>query len=290
MKNALNDYASLHWGETESWDIDPGYPVLRDVGDSLRNEEAKAWLVLRHAAFYHLGSSLRSFSEAPSLHDLPTNHLRYPVSANRRGHRSSERLSAHWASLLGQIEQYGSAQNFLTPQLDGKQGWSELFNRAQTVHGNGRYFAYKIAELSKEVMGHNITAPDAGHAHSSGPRRGLEWIYPNLPKGNTDTAIQTLNTITEQLASTIGEPAIERVETSLCAFDSLNKGKNYLGLYIDEQQHELLQAQSDLTSEAFKARQRHIPRPYLGESMGWEGVQKHKMSIYLKEGRLVTPW
>lgn len=285
----LEDYAHLHWEETRTWDIDPHYPILKHIGDTLPTQDDKAWLTLRHAAFYHLGSTLRSYTESPGP-NLPNKHLTLPVSSNRRGFRVPQRLRQHWDHLLTQIEQAGGPANYLTPTTTGTQGWQQIFTKAQHTYGNGRYFAYKIAELSKEVMGHNITAPDAGHTYSTGPRRGLAWLHPNLPQGNNPQTINTLNQITTQLAQTIGEPAIERVETSLCAFDSLNKGRNYLGLYIDEQQHQLNQTPSDLTQTAYNARQQHIPNTYLGELNGWHGIQKQKLTTYRDERRLITPW
>ena len=280
----LADYARWHRLMVSTRDIDPHYDVLRVLDRSL-GPETGAWLILRMVAYYHLGSALRSLSMSPGP-GMPRAALGLPASTSRRNHRVPVQLHAHWRSLLADVERKGGPREWLTPTSPGVDGWREMFDRALGIHGNGRYFAYKVAEVSQKVIGARITAPDAGHAHSTGPRRGLADLT-TVPRGNTPAAIARLDRITEQVAAAVGDPDIAQVETSLCAWQAVAAGRCYMGLYIDEQLEELHAVTSDLSEAAWAARASSIPAAYLGEAGGWRGVQRERCGVYRNTGRIL---
>lgn len=266
-------------------DIDPHYDVLRHFVDSMGGDEA-GWLVLRHVAYYHLGSAMLSFSESPGP-ELPDRHLKLPTSQSRRNHRTPEQLRRHWDELVRSVDKHGGPVGWLTPSAKGEDGWREMIDRATSIHGNGRYFAYKVAEISQKVMGAPTVAPDAGHAHSTGPRKGLKYLV-NIPKGNSTEDILKLDKITERVSRRIMEPDIAQVETSLCAWQAAVEGRCYIGMYIDEQLEELVHVPSDLTPVAYEARAKAIPKSFLGEFGGWEKVRRDRLGAYKKTGKIVV--
>lgn len=285
MSQGMTDYARWHHLMIRTRDIDPHYDVLRHFVEQMGPEEA-GWLVLRHVAYYHLGSAMYSFSESPGP-VLPDSHLKLPTSQSRRNHRTPAQLRKHWDELVASVDNLGGPVGWLTPPSKGVDGWREMIDRSTSIHGNGRYFAYKVAEISQKVMGAPITAPDAGHAHSSGPRKGLQYLV-NIPKGNRTEDIARLDKITESVGRKIGEPDIAQVETSLCAWQAAVEGRCYIGMYIDEQLEELHHVTSDLTPVAYQARAAAIPKSFLGEASGWEGVRRDRMNAYKKTGRIVV--
>ena len=280
----VRDYARWHHLMISTRDIDPHYDVLRHIDRAL-GPEYGAWTVLRMAAYYHLGSALKSAEMDPGPR-LPEAALTLPTSTSRRNHRTPDQLRKHWKHLRASVEQHGGPRAWLTPDRDGKAGWNQMFDRAASIHGNGRYFAYKVAELSQKVIGTPIVAPDAGHAHSTGPRQGLSYLQ-KVPSGNRAGDIAALNRITEGLARRIGEPDIAQVETSLCAWQAVMKGRCYMGMYVDEQLEELNAMPSELAGLAWEARRASIPPQYLGEVNGWSKPQRERSRVYRDTGEIL---
>lgn len=280
------DYRHWHRLQIATGDIDPAYPVLRIVGEALGGGDALGWLVLRHVAFYHLGSALRSTVEAPGA-ALPDRLLKLRTGTERRGNRDVRVFRRHWDTLRADVEDHGGPVAWLRPPTTGTTGWEQLTERIMAVHGNGRWAAYKLCEISAKVMGNPITAPDAGHAHSSGPRKGLADLFGPLD-GNTPEVIAELDRRTANLAHWLDEPDIAQVETSLCDFHSAVGGRYYIGKDIDEQLEHLAQVPSDLVPVAMTARAVAFSRAYRGEVGGWSGVDKDRCRVYRATGKIVT--
>lgn len=283
----LQDYSYWHRLQVATGDIDPAYPVLRTVGEALGGGDTLGWLVLRHVAYYHLGSALRSMQEAPNGPVLPDRLLKLRTGTERRGNRDVRVFRRHWDTLAADVEDHGGPVRWLRPESTGVQGWRELTDRIMAVHGNGRWAAYKLCEISAKVMGNPITAPDAGHAHSTGPRKGLADLCGAI-EGNTPDVIAYLDSLTLKLANHLGESDIAQVETSLCDFHSAVNGRYYIGKDIDEQLEHLAQVPSDLVPVAMSARSIAFARQYRGEVNGWSGVDKARCTVYRNTGKIIT--
>lgn len=280
-------FAHWHNLQVSVGDSDPHYPVIRDIGQGLGNPEEAAWLMLRMTSFYHLGSALRSYAESPG-HVLPDSHLRYKTGTERRNHRVVSRFRANWDSQLEHIERAGGVLEWLTPKQTGKAGWNELMQRVTAPVGNGRYFGYKITEMAMFCLGVNIAAPDAGHAGSSGPRKGLQDIYGPQPKDNTPATISHLNALTEDLRQHANQPDVARIETSLCNFHSGVKGRYYIGKEIDESYEQLVTYESDLTPAALISRANAFHPDYLTEGNGRQGVERgDRNKVFQRTGKIV---
>ncbi|PRQ11730.1 hypothetical protein C1Y63_04800 [Corynebacterium sp. 13CS0277] len=280
------DFVRWHRKQLAAGDSDPHYPVITGVGEALGSREHTAWLLLRHTGFYHMGSTLRSYAESPGPH-LPDTHLAYPTGTERRNHRVPTRFRKHWTSLLHHIDNHGGPIQWLTPPHTGTRGWQEMMNRALAVWGNGRYFAYKVAEMSACCLGTPINAPDACHDGSSGPRKGLQDIYGPQPKDNTPETIRHLDALTEQLRAAAGQPDVARIETSLCNFHSAHKGRYYIGQEIDEQLEQLTAVPSPLTEVALNVRRNTFPHEYLGELHGRHTIDRARGRIYRDTGHMI---
>jgi hypothetical protein len=287
------EYRRWHRLQVTTQDVDPVYPVLWELGTTMECDDL-AWLVLLHVAYYHLGSALRAsellpWDKAAEEPELEGELLSLPCATERRGHRGSGKLRRHLDSVIGEALRAGGPWRLLTNLPDHSETpWADLNERLMRITGNGRWAAYKSAEMAQKVLGLDIAVADAAHAHSSGPRKGLADVLGPVPLGNDPATIVLLDQVTSDLAGYLGESDIGYVETTLCDFHSLVDGHYYLGHDIDQMQDQLRTVDSgltsDLTSLAFEAREACLPHEYLGELNGWTGVQKPRKSWYADKG------
>lgn len=294
MTDRFGDYARWHWAQVASGDLDPAYGVLRHIADARRlDAEGRAWLAVCHVTQYHLASTLTMFDRYPSPAALPSTAsaavglLDLPSTTERRAHRDPRKLIHHALSLREALVPAGVV-GFLAHAPEGVVSWETVTDRIVHVWGNGRWAAYKLAELLQKVAGWPISAPDAGHRYSSGPRKGLNDLYGGLPEGQDDRSVAILDALTQSLADRLGEPDLAQVETSLCDFHSLVQGHYYLGHDIDGM---LGQIAHPVLSEAHRrevidARSAVFAREYLGERQGWAGIRADLKHRYRDTGRL----
>src|SRR5579872_6034148 len=212
------DYAKFHRLALETQDVDPVYPVLREIAKSEGlSREDTIRLVFCHVAYYHLGSGLAYFAGE---------RARMPTGTERRGHRVDSRLAIHLEAIENIASSAGGFAAFLDPAIGvaPRQSWANLVAKVETLPGNGRWASYKTAEMLWKVAGFQVQAPDMGHANSTGPRQGLALLT-DIPKGNSSDVIQGLNGVSDRLCNWLhhqGMPAfVEEVETTLCDFHAL---------------------------------------------------------------------
>lgn len=79
------------------------------------------------------------------------------------------------------------------------------------------------------------------------------------------------------------------METNLCAYRKLFKGSRYLGYYSDRVLEELNKTiknfpECEDLKLLFKAREEVIPKKYLGEKKGWNGIRKELKKLYIEKG------
>jgi hypothetical protein len=287
----VEEYRRWHWLQRETQDIDPVYPVLRHfmVHGEVDND-ARAWLIFLHVAYYHLGSAAVAWDlterSPEKIMGASIFGLRpLPCATERRGHRDRAAMSAHFRSLLDTIDHYGGPYALLCAP-----SWAELTERVMSVHGNGRWAAYKTCELAQKVLGIAIVPPDAAHESSTGPRQGLSDVLGPQPGGNLRAVIGELNRRTARLAARIGETDLGYVETSLCDYHSLINGRYYLGHDIDQMLEQLYVnnvGQLATIMELLQSRLEVLPVTYLGEMTGRMGPDKDRKHVYARTGQIL---
>lgn len=281
-------YRRWHWMQRETHDIDPVYPVLRQLTGRWSPDD-RAWLILLYVAYYHLGSALKAIelvpdpAHLPDPHDMADELLSLPCATERRGHRNRVKLAAHLDAIAAEALKYRPSG-----VLNQGNDWNALVEYLTTIRGNGRWASYKLAELAQKVTHREIEVTDAAHAYSSGPRKGLADVLGPVPPGNDPATVALLDKATEELAAYVHEDDLGYVETSLCDFHSLVSGRYYLGHDIDQMQDQLNAVPSALTASAFHARKLVLPKEYLGELQGWGGVDKGRCGVYARRGEIVT--
>jgi hypothetical protein len=219
----LSQYRIWHYNQLATGDIDPVYPWLREfLWDGGYSADQGASLILSYVAWYNVRSGLTAW-RAYGFTIPPVSPGTLPTGTERRGHRDPRHLARHLSSLS--LLAGPSPADWLT----GAGSWDAFTERALEVHGNGRWAAYKTAELASKVAGAPYVAPDAGHANSSGPRKTLALLGVSDPGGNSPEVIGYLDAATRELATLLDEPDLAAVETSLCDFGSHLAGRHPLG-------------------------------------------------------------
>ncbi len=301
MDKLRSDYLRWHPAQVATKDIDPVYPMLKELSRRWRlNDEQRAWLVVCHVVWYHPGSTLAGFQLCPSVDALPDTEdrmmasplMKLPCGTERRSHRPKQPLVNH---LLGLRRTFapsgvtGWVEDLLNRCGAPKEAWLELSDELAGLVGNGRWASYKTTEMLQKVCGYQIEAADAGHRYSSGPRRGLENIEPACPIGNTPKDVRALDILTQHWADELGEKDLAQVETSLCDFNSLLHGRYYLGHDIDSMQQDWNNPVVDgyISQELWEIREDLFASEMLGELNDWNGVRKEANKHYQRTGEML---
>lgn len=279
-----------------SKDIDPVYPVLRRLERGL-TEEQKLWMSFLYVGWYHLPVAAEVFDLFPEPNRDLLNYInpKFPTGIERRAHRGGN-ITKHLEDFFSKIESAGGIKWYFTNGLyhdDHRQNWMVMNERLQQIHGNGRWAAYKHCEILRRVHHLPLEAPDMGNRFSSGPREGLATLYGPL-EGQGDAVILTLDKQGLDLQRRLKKQGlavdIEQLETILCNWKSLVKGKYYVGHDIDEMQEQIRRypfVNKATSRQLFSARKMALPRHYLGELNGWEGIDKQRMAAYRDRNKIV---
>lgn len=282
---AYDDYLDFCFWHVRSGDVDPVYPVLGHLHWShCPTEEDEVAFTLLYVAYYNLSSALAAWFDGwrPGM-ALTEAQLRYPTGTERRAHRDVRQFAKHIASLNAIAERYSG----LIPYLRTAD-WQTGQQRLTDIYGNGRWAGYKTGEIFSTVHGWRAKPPDAGHAHSSGPRKGLADLFPETAAliGNDAVTVKRLDALTDMLCEATNLP-VEQVETTLCDWHSTLKGAYYVGHDIDQQQEQYQRSgRDDVKLTLTEARRAVFDPGWLGEVQGWNGVRKPLNRLYIDTGKI----
>lgn len=318
----LTDFLIFSEHHLLSRDIDPVYPVLRDLqmadlgfttsaapppGVYLygEREEEALWWTLVYAAYYKVSSAETLRASGPPFKVPIHDFLRLPTGTERRGHRDARKLRRHLEDILAFRKRYGSLMSWLEDGFTGDpfHDWERVRDNVEKCWGNGGWASYKIADLLQAVHGWRISAPDAGQEHA-GPRDGglLLWSAADgdgLPDSRLMEmrALNLLDEMRERLpgeAQRAGYPRgridLNHVETCLCDFHSLHRGRYYVGHDIDAMLRELDDPRITPIAKdrVTEARGRTLPHPYLAEGYGLDPLGKERNKAYRDNGLILV--
>lgn len=272
-----------------SWDIDPTYPVLKKVYELEEvSPNNRLWRTFLYVSLYNLGSSYRVWSKFPEP-ELPSLEiLRQPTGIERRGFRARPDLvQKHLQAVLdltggdfvGWVESYG----------EGEDGWNKARDAMRSLPWGGNWSAYKWADLLSNTHDVPIVAPDfgvGGGGETAGPIPGMVILTGSSWK-DCATKIDVQRDLYER-AKKAGVPfrGMDQVETSLCDFNSLCKGRYYAGHDVDAQMEHF---RSGNVPECFWLARAVIPEEYRGEFKkegGWFGVDNSLKRAFADDSKL----
>ncbi len=305
-----------------SGDIDPAYPVLKWLaatyaGDKRAGQNVEVewlWLTYLYLAYYSLPSALAAFSRVgfPGVEDVEANAgylADLPCGVERRGNRGG-RVVPFLLETLRHVNINASSGDlptwkafyewFKDPALDpylarmgAKARYNQVIGRLEAIKGNGRWAAFKWADLMKNVLGYGIAAPDTGMKDSTGPLDGLKYVY-DLPEDASWELLTDAERTALMDCMDAGAVDWEQTETILCNYGSLAKGNYYLGHDIDEQLQGVREARQRREISAghltsfLDAREASFPKSYLGERVGRDRVDRNRKKAYAVNGQILA--
>ncbi len=259
----------------QSGDIDPAYPVLRHLYKSraLRVDRA-LWQTAVYVGFYNLPSALAFYRLHPNIIRVQDNAAPFPCATERRGLRGGK-VVRHLNEMVEAFRVRGIetwiTDGWPTDQWEGnpEANFRRFTTQAMSLWNNGRWAAFKWAELLKKVHGFPLAAPDMCLEHCSGPREGLRMVF-----GLPDTLkVAELNQWAERLRTSLAYEGLviedwEELETVLCNWHSYRLGKYKVGHDIHEQY--------EATEKAFRE--------------GWLSVQDYQAIFEARAASFATRW
>jgi len=282
-KKLFKDFLKFSQLQIRTWDIDPAYPVLREVYRmrDLEGEEA-LWHTAVYVAFYNLGSAEYFINIYPK----PTTHIIWgvslPTGTERRGFRGQPHLvKKHLQDVARRIP--------LVKWVSRMTSWTYVRDEYSNIKYGGTWSSYKFADLLKWVHGVKITAPDfgvGGGGEKAGPIAGMSLLtgYDRKDCLNADLQNELYDLCVDRMEYPF--EGMDQCETCLCDFNSMADGRYYTGHDIDQQQAVVKTANSVYLS----ARREVFDKRLLGEDSGWIGVRKKLNTLYYETGQIYDPF
>lgn len=279
----LSAFAREHMASN---DIDPVYPMLRHIYTEMGlGHERALWFTFLYVGVYNLPTALRMFDGGGNPgHLYIKDYGTMDTGTERRTFRGVSGLT----KFIDHVQSY----NRLWKAVGSQRSWIELdwgkspqtnfdlfFGTAQTIQHNGRWAAYKWAEILKKVHSYNLAAPDLSLQYSTGPKAGMMRLFGKAYDMAND--MQRERMLPAVLRSRLFDQGVlvpdwEALETIVCDYNSLAEGRYYVGHDIDQLLAQIMAAKQgghiteDEYSLLMEARKASFPHQYLGEVHGWD--------------------
>tara|TARA_Y100001963_G_scaffold20399_1_gene26048 strand:- start:735 stop:1637 length:903 start_codon:yes stop_codon:yes gene_type:complete len=271
-------------------DYDPGYPILKKYYELRKlNEKQKHWHTLLFMTFYRLSSAEEVFKKYPEQTKVSFSKA-YPTSPDRRGLRGKKEKQERF---INQFNAY-PIQELVTKVASpyGKIGWAKFERIMQKNFWYvGTWTTYKWADILNNVYDFNIEAPylsDGGGSVTTGPIGGMISLLGVKPAEINDTL--ELNLYKEVINRGLNVPDYNTLETLLCDFKALTKGKYYLGHDIDSFLAEIQEIKDiKIRNLYLETRKQVFDYRFLGEINGWQGVRDNLKKQY-KNNKTLQWW
>ena len=273
-----------------SKDIDPAYPMLKDVYEHLNlTLDERVWRTVLYTCFYSLGSAELAWDRYPTPPDR-VEPFCLPTGVERRGMRGQpDRVADHLNDVLTAAQAFGGVGRWAQEQAcqRGTEGWDNTRQAFESLRHCGPWASYKWADLMKHTLGFDIEASDigvGGRGKKAGPIPGMVWLTGmDWKECANDISSQKLLL---KICRDKGVPfaGLDQLETSLCDVNSMIKGRYYVGHDIDLMMTQLQTA----TPMFWESRSRVFDPQWLGENGGWFGSRHELESLFKIRGEVYT--
>ena len=285
----FKDFCVFADKQLRSWDIDPMYPLLKHYYRTKNLSWNDAlWHTALYVGLYDVGSAAQLWKMFPKQKHIPAGKLpQMQTGTERRLFRGRVK---DFATCMNDLHKQsgGSLSSWVskTASQGGESGWDAARSQFERVKFNGPWASYKWADLLKQVHNYPITASNigvGGGSKSAGPVAGMEKLTGRAWQECAEDVDLQRRLYSASVEAGVGFNGLDQMETSLCDFNSLYKGRYYAGHDIDMQMERLAYCDASL----WEARASAIPQEYRGEVVGWFGVRKELMAKYRDESLIV---
>lgn len=224
----------------ESNDVDPVYPLVRDIIDHYGFEPE--WFVFCYVGFYSLESGIKMCKEMPSVDDWDEEKFRHLRLTKHLHHFNHERRGT-CRNIDNQVNMFKRIKLWFEELQEGQFYNGEINNHSfrkevMSLPFHGDWASYKIAELFEKSLGcKELEIPDLGLEgkrpnKNDGPVGGLRWLY-GRDHEYTEDIFPVWNRFGEALAKAWGVD-MGKVETCLCKWHKMMTGKYWVGHDVAE--------------------------------------------------------
>ncbi len=259
------------------------------------NCEQRYWLAFLYAATYCVPTAYFIFNEFPDFDLVDTgrmqrfwdsNRERLAFQSDRRWVRSRNQFVAQvksYRTLVGESQE-GTFARFVT-SADSSANYQRAYKAMIRIYEFGRYSMFLYLEAVAVLTGLDILPPGIDIRNSESSRNGLCFALglDNLltggdyPRKGLDAAEMAFLGIQfdalHQYVSALdgGLSTVWSIETTLCAYKKVHRGKRYLGYYVDRQHDEIKHAEETVPEGIewrimWDFRQGHFEQQWLRES------------------------
>lgn len=289
-EDRLKVFCKFSTAHVSSKDIDPAYPMLKDVYDKLGlSLDDRVWRTVLYVTFYSLGSAEIAWERYPTAPDR-VEPFALPTGVERRGMRGQpDRVAGHLNCVLDAAQSCGGIGRWAENQAreGGTRGWDDTRQEFESLEQCGPWASYKWADLMKHTLGFEIEASDigvGGRGKKAGPIPGMVWLTGMDWKQCAHDVGRQKQLL--EICRDKGVPfaGLDQLETSLCDVNSMIKGRYYVGHDIDLMMTQLQTA----TPMFWESRSRVFEPQWLGEKRGWFGSRHELESLYKTRGKVFT--
>lgn len=265
------DYINYHIRSSEAKDIDPSNDCLRYISDRFElNIEQRYWLAFLFGTCYSATTVYYIYNEFPDFENVDVERLKRWWNENKQNTLfQTDRLRVKtqnkfvetfesYKNLIGDTtqENYFLSLKQPTPQMTYDNCYEDLIG----IKNFGRFTMFIYLEMINVLTGYDLEPTHLDLKNAESCRNGLvyhlghnELDTHGTKKRLTPKQINYLQYHFKKLKEQIGTLDIQHtniwnIETTLCAFKKYNKGKRYVGYYIDRQKSEILKMQQAVSS------------------------------------------
>lgn len=265
------DYINYHIRSSEAKDIDPSNDCLRYISDRFElNIEQRYWLAFLFGTCYSATTVYYIYNEFPDFENVDVERLKRWWNENKQNTLfQTDRLRVKtqnkfvetfesYKNLIGDTtqENYFLSLKQPTPQMTYDNCYEDLIG----IKNFGRFTMFIYLEMINVLTGYDLEPTHLDLKNAESCRNGLvyhlghnELDTHGTKKRLTPKQINYLQYHFKKLKQQIGTLDIQHtniwnIETTLCAFKKYNKGKRYVGYYIDRQKSEILKMQQAVSS------------------------------------------
>lgn len=282
----FDDFCHFSCRQLETGDIDPAYPVLRQLYNGL-NVETALWRSLLYVTFYKLASAEEAWQQYPEPQPVSPTDFRKPTGFERRGFRGNDKAAHNVNETYREARWHGGFLAWVHESVrdGGEAGWDRVRVDFQRITGNGPWASYKWADILRNVHDFPIVASDigaGGGSKTAGPIPGMVRLTGQPWQICATDALLQRSLLHQAQAAGVPFRGLDQLETCLCDFNTLCKGNYYTGHDIDAMMTGLKPG-----SAVWAARRQAFDPALLGENHGWKGIRKPLLKLYAREGKLL---
>lgn len=265
----MDSFIDYHIKSSEAKDIDPSNDCLSYVSDRFElNIEQRYWLAFLFGTCYSSTNVYYIYNEFPDYENVDVNRLQRWWDNNRdKTLFQTDRLRVKtqnkfvetfvsYSNLLNGMSQNDFFQSLKQPTK--QMTYDNCYKKLSEIKNFGRFTMFIYLEMINVLTKYELEPTHLDLKNAESCRNGL--VY-HLGHYELDTHknkkklqpkhIKYLQYKFKELHSQIKLLNIEHkniwnIETTLCAYKKYNKGKRYIGYYIDRQRQEIQKMEANV--------------------------------------------